>query len=139
MDSPAHQWSAAVPTLLVVSAPEGVNTLRSTPSILSTLQELVDEALADGVWITRAGKSSSRCASIRLAVTAALSREECERTAGVIKAAVAKVLAKRNECAYPACRSGALPYLDRCLVFSYTRTLLHSDRTLQSLYSNTCV
>jgi hypothetical protein len=34
--------------------------------------------------------------SIRLAVTAALSRKECERAAGVIKAAVAKVLKKRK-------------------------------------------
>ncbi|KAH8978752.1 hypothetical protein EDB92DRAFT_1956086 [Lactarius akahatsu] len=34
--------------------------------------------------------------SIRLAVTAALSRKECERAAGVIKAAVVKVLTKRK-------------------------------------------
>jgi len=33
---------------------------------------------------------------IRLAVTAALSRKECERATGVIKAAVAKVLTKRK-------------------------------------------
>ena len=34
--------------------------------------------------------------SIRLAVAAALSRKECERAAGVIKAAVTKVLVKRK-------------------------------------------
>ena len=54
------------------------------------LQDIVDEVLAQGVWITRARPS------IRLAVTAALSRKECERAAGVIKAAVAKVLVKRK-------------------------------------------
>ncbi|KAH9025900.1 pyridoxal phosphate-dependent transferase [Lactarius hengduanensis] len=46
------------------------------------LQDIVDDALAQGV--------------IRLAVTAALSRKECERAAGVIKAAVVKVLTKRK-------------------------------------------
>ena len=65
------------------------------------LQDIVDEVLAQGVWITRA-----RCLrgqelvevrpSIRLAVTAALSRKECERAAAIIKAAVTKVLAKRK-------------------------------------------
>ena len=54
------------------------------------LQDIVAEVLAQGVWITRARPS------IRLAVTAALSRKECERAAGVIKAAVAKVLVKRK-------------------------------------------
>ena len=32
-------FSAAVPALLAVSASEGINILRNTPSILSTLQE----------------------------------------------------------------------------------------------------
>jgi len=65
------------------------------------LQDIVDEALAQGVWITRACRLRGQelveaRPSIRLAVTAALSRKECERAAGVIKAAVAKVLAKRK-------------------------------------------
>ncbi len=65
------------------------------------LQDIVDEVLAQGVWITRArrlrGQELVECRpSIRLAVTSALSRKECERAAGVIKAAAAKVLAKRK-------------------------------------------
>lgn len=163
----AFVFSAAVPALLAVSASEGINILRNTPSILSTLQEnvrairavldrvetitipshaaspvihihlhsatpsasakpsnpatpaqrdapsfdiageerllqdIVDEALAQGVWITRARRLREQelveaRPSIRLAVTAALSRKECERAAGVIKAAVAKVLVKRK-------------------------------------------
>ncbi|KAH9972637.1 serine palmitoyltransferase [Lactifluus volemus] len=167
-------FSAAVPALLAVSASEGINILRNTPSILSTLQEnirairgvlervdcitipshsvspiihiyvrssppsasathllphsiaakpsnpagrdppsfdiateerllqdIVDEALAQGVWITRARRLRGQEViearpSIRLAVTAALSRKECERAAGVIKAAALKVLGKRK-------------------------------------------
>ncbi|KAH9052200.1 serine palmitoyltransferase [Lactarius vividus] len=162
-------FSAAVPALLAVSASEGINILRNTPSILSTLQEnvrairavldrveaitipshaaspiihiqlrssapavpipakpsnpatpapreapsfdiegeerllqdIVDEALAQGVWTTRARRLRGQelveaRPSIRLAVTAGLSRKECERAAGVIKAAVVKVLAKRK-------------------------------------------
>jgi serine palmitoyltransferase len=158
-------FSAAVPALLAVSASEGINILRNTPSILSTLQEnirairtvlervdcitipshaaspiihiyvraqptaataagsmlspnsappafdiaveerllqdVVDEALAQGVWVTRARRLRGQeiveaRPSIRLAVTSALSRKECERAAGVVKAAVVKVLAKRK-------------------------------------------
>jgi serine palmitoyltransferase len=156
-------FSAAVPALLAVSASEGINILRNTPSILSTLQEnirairtvlervdciaipshaaspiihihvrnqpptvaaaaksayptplsfdiaaeeqllqdIVDEAIAQGVWITRARRLRGQEVvearpSIRLAVTAALSRKECERAAGVVKAAAVKVLTKRK-------------------------------------------
>ena len=53
------------------------------------LQDIVDEVLAQGVWIMRVRPS------IRLTV-AALSRKPCERAAGVIKAAITNVLAKRN-------------------------------------------
>ncbi len=65
------------------------------------LQDIVDKALAQGVWITRARRRRRQelveaRPSIRLAVTAALSRKECERATGVIKAAVAKVLTKRK-------------------------------------------
>jgi len=171
-------FSAALPALLAVSASEGINILRNSPSILNTLQEntrairavlervdcitipshlaspiihihvrtpsathllpiaaattsasakpsnpasaaprdapsfdiaveerllqdIVDEALAQGVWITRARRLRGQEAieprpSIRLAVSAALTRKECERAAGVVKAAVVKVLAKRK-------------------------------------------
>ena len=65
------------------------------------LQDIVEEVLAQGVWITRARRLRGQelvevRPSIRLAVTAALSRKECERAAAVIKAAVMKVLAKRK-------------------------------------------
>ena len=60
------------------------------------LQDIVDEVLAQGVWITRARRLRGQelvevWPSIRLAVTAALSRKECERAA-----AVTRVLAKRK-------------------------------------------
>ena len=159
-------FSAAVPALLAVSASEGINILRNTPSILSALhrairavldrvdaitipshaasliihihlrspahssavtlkapnpstpapreppsfdiageervlQDIVEEVLAQAVWITRARRLRGQelievRPSIRLALTAALSRKECERAAAVIKAAVTKVLAKRK-------------------------------------------
>ena len=56
----------------------------------------MDEALAQGIWIIRARRLRGQelvdtRPSIRLAVTAALSRQECERAAGVIKGTVTKV------------------------------------------------
>ncbi|KAH9009372.1 serine palmitoyltransferase [Lactarius deliciosus] len=172
INSTSSVFSAAVPALLVVSASEGINILRNTPSILSTLQEnvrairavldrieaitipshpaspivhiylrsaatlsastsvsakppnpatpaprdapsfdiageerllqdVVDEALAQGVWTTRARRLRGQelveaRPRIRLAVTASLSRKECERAASVIKAAVVKALTKRK-------------------------------------------
>ncbi|KAH8977845.1 serine palmitoyltransferase [Lactarius hatsudake] len=172
INSTSFVFSAAVPALLAVSASEGINILRNTPSILSTLQEnvrairavldrveaitipshpaspiihihlrsaptlsvstsvsakppnpatpaprdapsfditgeerllqdIVDEALAQGVWTTRARRLRGQelveaRPSIRLAVTASLSRKECERAASVIKAAVVKVVTKRK-------------------------------------------
>ena len=65
------------------------------------LQDIVEEVLAQGVWITRALRLRGQelievRPSIRLAVTAALSPKECERASAVIKAAVTKVLAKRK-------------------------------------------
>ena len=65
------------------------------------LQDIVDEVLAQGMWITRARHLRGQelvevRPSIRLAVTATLSRKECERAAAVIKAAVTKVMAKRK-------------------------------------------
>ena len=53
------------------------------------------------MWITHARRLRGQelveaRPSIRLAITAALSRKECERAAGVIKAAVAKVIVKRK-------------------------------------------
>lgn len=66
------------------------------------LQDILDDVLAQdqGVWIAsarqlRGQESAETQPSIGFAVTA-LSCEECERTADVIKPAVAKVLAKRK-------------------------------------------
>jgi len=171
-------FSAAMPALLTVAASEGISILRSTPSILSGLQEnirairavldkvdcitipsyqasatihlcvrlptathlspamspslsssgrpsnpsshaprdpphwdfeleerllqdIVEEALAQGVMLTRAKRLRGQelneiRPSIRLAVTAALTKKECEKAAGVIKAAFIKVVSKRR-------------------------------------------
>jgi serine palmitoyltransferase len=67
------------------------------------LQDVVDKALAQGMWITRARRQHATGQelvevrpSIRLAFTAAQECKECKRTTAVIKAAVAKVLTKRK-------------------------------------------
>lgn len=65
------------------------------------LQDIVEEALAQGVLITRARRLRGQeltepRPSIRLALTAALSRKECEKAASIIKAAFIKVVAKRK-------------------------------------------
>jgi serine palmitoyltransferase len=64
------------------------------------LQDIVDEALAQDVWITGAQQLRGQEAvkpypSIQLAVSAALLRKECERAAGVVKAAAMKALMRR--------------------------------------------
>lgn len=167
-------FSAAMPAVLTVAASEGISILRSTPSILSTLQEnvravravldrvdciaipshpasavihlqirwptlqipgpatsspgkpsnplsvkprdppqfnieleekllqdIVDEALAQGILVTRAKRLHGQelvevRPSIRLAITAALSRKDCEKAASVVKAAFVKVIGKRR-------------------------------------------
>jgi 7-keto-8-aminopelargonate synthetase-like enzyme len=58
-------------------------------------EDIVDEVLAPGVWITRARCLRERelveaRPSIRLAVTAVRSRKECEGAAGIIKAVVSE-------------------------------------------------
>lgn len=71
------------------------------------LQLIVDESLKNGVLLTRhktlpsinakaleSGPHARPC--IRIAVTAALSRKEVDRAAGVVKNAVIKVLGKRR-------------------------------------------
>jgi serine palmitoyltransferase len=65
------------------------------------LQEIVDECLTQGVLITRAKRLRGQemvetRPSIRLALTAALSRKECEKAAMVVKAACVRVLSKRK-------------------------------------------
>jgi serine palmitoyltransferase len=161
----AFVFSASMPGLLATSASEGIRILRSTPSLLSTLQEnvravravldktecidvpshsasplihihihaaltpepalgptqiappgpppfdiasedrllqdIADECGAQGVLVVRAQRLRGQelveaRPSIRLAVSAALTRKECERAAQVIKAACVKVLGKRK-------------------------------------------
>ena len=63
------------------------------------LQGIMDKVLTQGVWVTCACRLRGQelveiWPSIRLAVMAALSCQECERAAGAIKAAITKVLAK---------------------------------------------
>jgi serine palmitoyltransferase len=65
------------------------------------LQDIVDEVLAHGVWVTGARRPCGQelvesRQSIRFAVTVALSHRECEHATGVNKAAVTKVLTKRK-------------------------------------------
>ena len=65
------------------------------------LQQVVEEALSQGVMITRAKRLYgqelySPRPSIRIAVTSALSKKECEKAAGVVKNALVKVLGKRK-------------------------------------------
>lgn len=64
------------------------------------LQEVVEEALAQGVLLTRAQRVHGHEAveprpSIRIAATAALTRKETEKAAAVVKAALIKVLGRR--------------------------------------------
>ena len=71
------------------------------------LQEVVDEALAQGVLITRAKRLRGQEVveprpTIKLAVTAALSKKETEKAAQVIKNALVKVLGKRKRMGTPS-------------------------------------
>ena len=97
-------------TSLSITAPKAPNpataTSRDAPSFdiageERLLQDILDEVLAQGVWITRARRLREQefvewRQSICLVVTAVLSRKKCERAAGVIKAALTKVLTKRK-------------------------------------------
>lgn len=65
------------------------------------LQEVVDEALAQGVMVTRAHRLRGQealepRASIKVVATAALTRKESEKAAGIVKAALQKVLGRRR-------------------------------------------
>jgi serine palmitoyltransferase len=67
------------------------------------LQEIVEEALTQGVMITRAKGLRSQDmhpnatrSSIRLSLTSALTKKETEKAASVVKSAVAKVLSRRR-------------------------------------------
>jgi serine palmitoyltransferase len=72
-----------------------------TPYETAFLQEIIEECLSQGILLTRSKRLKEQEAidwkpSIRIAVTSALGRKEVEKAAGVIKAAVGKVLGKRR-------------------------------------------
>ena len=65
------------------------------------LQEVVEEALAQGVLLTRPKRLRTQEVnppkpSIRLAISSALTKKECEKAATVLKSALVKVLGKRR-------------------------------------------
>lgn len=65
------------------------------------LQEVVDDVLSQGVLITRAkrlrGQEMSEARpSIRLAISSAFTKKECEKAATAIKTSLVKVLGKRR-------------------------------------------
>jgi serine palmitoyltransferase len=85
----------------------GPQYLTATPSAPDheeeewVLQDIVDDVLTNGVFITR-GKHlrgqemiDSR-PTIRIAATAALSKKDVEKAMGVVKASIARVLARRR-------------------------------------------
>ena len=93
--------SATQSSVVNLKAPKQSAGARATVDIAGkghVLQDVMDEVLAQGAWITRASRLRGQelvevRQSIRLPVTAALSLKDCERVAGIIKAAVTKVLA----------------------------------------------
>lgn len=65
------------------------------------LQDIVDDALANGVFITRGKHLRSQemvdsRPTVRIAATAALSKRDVEKAVGIVKASIARVLAKRR-------------------------------------------
>jgi serine palmitoyltransferase len=65
------------------------------------LQDIVDDSIANGVLLTRAkhlrGQEMVESRpTIRIAATAALTRKEVEKAAGVVKASVTRILGKRR-------------------------------------------
>jgi serine palmitoyltransferase len=66
-----------------------------------TLQDIVEDSIANGVLLTRAkhlrGQEMIESRpTIRIAATAALTRKEVEKAAGVVKASVTRILSKRK-------------------------------------------
>ena len=65
------------------------------------LQDIVDDALGNGVFITRGKHLRGQemidgRATIRIAATAALSKKDVEKALGIIKGSIARVLARRR-------------------------------------------
>lgn len=65
------------------------------------LQDVVEEALAQGVMITRAKRLKGQelvdaRPSIKLALTSALTKKETEKAIGVVKSALVKIIGRRR-------------------------------------------
>jgi serine palmitoyltransferase len=85
------------PTVLVARDPEAEADILAEERLL---QDVVEEALSQGVLLTRAQRVRGHEAleprpSIRIAASAALTRKETEKAANIVKAALVKVLGRR--------------------------------------------
>jgi serine palmitoyltransferase len=102
--------SSLLPTAIPPSASKPPNPLSALPRNHNAfdidaeerlLQEVVDDVLAQGILITRAkrlrGQEMSEARpSIRLAISTAFTKKECEKAAAAIKISLVKVLSKRR-------------------------------------------
>lgn len=108
LDIPSDPLSPVIHLHLTPSALKG-SLKHSREEYEKLLQEIVDEALHNGVLLTRAMKVWSQemltrtpnadsllRPSIRICVSAGLSKKECEKSANIVKNAVQKVLSKRR-------------------------------------------
>lgn len=103
--SPASPMSPLSPSTAKLSNPVSVRQ-RGAPHFdmeaeERLLQEVVEDTLAQGVMVTRAKRLHGQemievRPSIRLAISAAMSRKDCEKAANVLKASCIKVLSKRR-------------------------------------------
>lgn len=98
------------PVIHLHLAPKALkNSSNSRDDHQAALQDIVDEALANGVLLTRAMKVWNQEAlmrdqhaagllqpSIRLCVSAGLTKKECEKSAAVIRSAVNKVIGRKR-------------------------------------------
>lgn len=85
------------PTVLIARDIEAMADILAEERLL---QDVVEEALSQGVLLTRAQRVRGHEAleprpSIRVAASAALTRKETEKAANVVKAALVKVLGRR--------------------------------------------
>ena len=102
--------SSLLPTAVPLSAAKPSNPASALPrnpqpfdidTEERLLQEVVDDVLAQGILITRAkrlrGQEMSEARpSIRLAISSAFTKKECEKAATTIKTSLVKVLGKRR-------------------------------------------
>lgn len=104
---PSHMSPSPSSRLTTRKTSNPSHTITTTPVAFDieseerALQAVVEEALSQGVMITRAKRLHGQemlepRPSIRLAVTAGLTKKECEKCASVVKAALIKVLSKRK-------------------------------------------